>query len=322
MTVNETLQVLVKSVTYEADGILAFDVRPLAPLRDLPAFTAGSHVDLHLPNGLVRSYSLINGQQESHRYVIAVNKDPKSRGGSRYMHETLRPGDVITVSHPRNNFALDESAALSVFVAGGIGITPLWSMIQRLEHLGLPWELHYGCRTRKNAAFVESLYALGAHAQARVHLAFDAEPGGVMLDLKTIAADAPEQAHMYCCGPLPMLEAFEQATSARVPGTVHVEYFVAKEKPDTTGGFTVELAQSGRIVVVPAGKTILDALLDLGIEVPHSCQEGVCGTCEVRVIAGTPDHRDLVLSADEKAANGSLMICCSGSKSQNLVLDL
>jgi vanillate O-demethylase ferredoxin subunit len=320
MTMSEVLQVRVKAVCYEAEGILSFDLRPLPPLRALPPFTAGAHIDLQLPNGMIRSYSLLNASSEVHRYVVGVNKDPKSRGGSRFLHENVRAGDVITISHPRNNFELDETAGHSVFIAGGIGITPLWSMIQRLEQSGASWELHYATRTRRNAAFLEQLQAL-PDAASRLHLTFDAEPGGVMLDLGNVVATVASDAHFYCCGPLPMLEAFERATALRSPRFVHVEYFAAKEKPDTAGGFTVELAKSGRVVSVPAGKTILDTLLDLGISAPYSCQEGVCGTCEVKVLEGIPDHRDLVLTAAERASNETMFICCSGSKTPRLVID-
>jgi len=159
MNAQETLQVRVRAVTYEAEGILGFELVPLPPLKELPAFTAGSHIDLHLPNGMLRSYSLLNAPHERHRYLIGVNKDPQSRGGSRYLHEVLRAGDTFTISAPRNNFLLDETASLNVFIAGGIGITPLMSMIARSQALGTPWKLHYAARTRRNAAFLETLHA-------------------------------------------------------------------------------------------------------------------------------------------------------------------
>jgi len=322
MNMTETLQVRVRSITWEAEGILSFDLRPMPPRHELPPFTAGSHIDVHLPNGMIRSYSLLGSQDERQRYLIGVNKDADSRGGSRYMHETLRAGDALTISAPRNNFALDESAPHSVFIAGGIGITPLWSMVRRLHALGRPWHLHYAARTRQNAAFVDALQALRAEGAGELHLSFDREPGGRMLDLPGIVAALPPDAHVYCCGPLPMLDAFEQATAALSPERVHVEYFAARESADTAGGYSVELARSGRVIAVEPGHTILDSLRDAGIEPPYSCCEGVCGTCEVRVLEGVPDHRDLVLSNAEKAANDRMMICCSGSRSARLVLDL
>ncbi|MET4575932.1 PDR/VanB family oxidoreductase [Ottowia thiooxydans] len=322
MTMAETLQVQVKSVSHEADGILLFEFRPVPPLMQLPVFSAGAHIDLQLPNGLIRSYSLISMPGGVHHYVIGVNKDPHSRGGSLYVHERMRPGDVITISHPRNNFPLEEDADHSVLVAGGIGITPLWSMIQRLETLGRSWELYYAARSRRNAAFLQELRLLSDVHPAKVHLSFSEEPGGAMLDLVKIVAVAPSAAHLYCCGPVPMIEAFEKAAAGRPPARVHTEFFAAREKPDMAGGFTVELARSGMIVSVATGKTILDALLDAGVNAPYSCQEGICGTCQVNVLGGIPDHRDLVLSEAERADNKTMLICCSGSKSDRLVIDL
>jgi vanillate O-demethylase ferredoxin subunit len=309
-------------MTWEADGILSYELQPEPPRNGLPAFTAGAHIDLHLPNGMIRSYSLLNAPEERHRYVIGVNKDPQSRGGSRYMHETLRPGDTLTIGAPQNNFPLEESAALTVLVAGGIGITPIMGMIHRLRALGRPWRLYYAARTRKSAAFVDELHALHGKGGAEVHINFDREPGARMLDVQGIVAALPAGAHIYCCGPVPMLDAFEAATGALPPERVHREYFAAREAAATEGGFTVELARSGRTLQVDSGKTILDCLLDAGLEPPYSCQEGVCGTCEVRVLQGVPDHRDLVLSEAERATNQRMMICCSGAKSGRLVLDL
>jgi vanillate O-demethylase ferredoxin subunit len=322
MTQAETFQVRIKSVTWEADGIASFELRPMPPRKELPPFTAGSHVDLHLPNGLIRSYSLLNSQDERHRYVIGVNRDPSSRGGSRYMHETLRAGDTLAISAPRNNFALDESAELSVFIAGGIGITPLMSMITRLRALGRRWKLHYAARTRQNCAFADQLQGLRDSEDADVHFTFDKEPGAKMLDIPGIVAALPAGAHLYCCGPLPMLDAFEQATKQVPPEHVHVEYFAARESAATEGGYTVELARAKRTIAIAPGHTILDSLIEIGIEPPWSCREGICGTCETRVLEGACDHRDLVLSAAEKAANDRMMICCSGAKSAKLVLDL
>lgn len=318
---TDILEVRVKSITCEAQGILSFDLRPL-PGRELPPFTAGSHIDLHLSNGLVRSYSLINSPGERHRYVIAVNKDPASRGGSRYLHEAVRAGDILMIGAPRNNFLLVEDALHSVFIAGGIGITPLWCMIQRLEELGRSWELYYCARTRQNAAFLDHLRGLGSRIHVKLHFNFDQEPDGRMLDIAGVVAGTSREAHLYCCGPVPMLEAFEAAAARFPPRQVHVEYFAPKQAPAASGGFVVVLAKSGRSIAVPAGKTILEALLDEGVDVPYSCTEGVCGTCETEVLEGIPDHRDLVLSSDEKASNRTMMICCSGCESGKLVLNI
>lgn len=195
-------------------------------------------------------------------------------------------------------------------------------MVQRLTTLTREWELYYSARTRDVAAFTDRLVDLGANSRNPVHLNFDYEPGGKMLDLPAIVAAAPVEPHLYCCGPTGMLEAFERATAMRPKEQVHVEYFSAKEAPARSGGFTVVLAQSNRSVFVENGKTILEALLEAGTNPAHSCMEGVCGTCETRVLEGIPDHRDLVLNDTEKAAGKTMMICCSGAKTPTLVLDL
>lgn len=318
---TDQLEVLVKSVTREAPGIQSYELRPTSG-RALPPFTAGAHIDLNLPNGMVRSYSLVNPQEERHRYVIAVQKDRTSRGGSRFLHEQVREGDSVRISAPRNNFPLSEEAARSVLIAGGIGITPILCMIRRLDSLCHSWELHYCTRTRASAPFLEPIAAMQAEPRARVHLNFDEEPGGRMLDIAGVVAAAPMDAHLYCCGPLPMLAAFEAAIASRPPEQVHVEYFAARGAPVESGGFTVVLAKSGIALFVPKGKTILETMLDAGINAPHLCMEGVCATCETPVVEGIPDHRDLVLTKAEQASNRTMMICCSGCKGERLVLDL
>ena len=280
----QTLEVRVKSVTYEADGIHSYDLR-LPDGGQLPRFKAGAHIDVKLSNGAVRSYSLINPEHERNRYVIAVALDEHSRGGSRHMY----------------------------------GITPIWCMVQRLVALKRPWQLHYAVRERGAAAFRDELHALDGSS---MHLHVDADTGGKVLDVPAIVRQTPANAHLYCCGPTGMLESFELATRERPHGNVHVEYFKARETPAITGGYTVVLAQSKQQVVVNTGQTILDALIAAGLDPARSCSQGVCGTCEVRVLEGAPDHRDLVLTESERAANRTMMICCSGSKSKKLVLDL
>lgn len=315
------MQVRIKRISFEAETINSYEL--VAPDGgDLVPFTAGSHIDLHLSNGMIRSYSLVNDQSEKNRYVVAINKDAAGRGGSRFVHEVLRTGDVITVSPPRNNFALQEIAAHSVLIAGGIGITPLLSMARRLDRLGCSWELYYATRARAAAAFLAELSAFESSELARLHLHFDQECSGRVLDIPAIIKKAPIDAHLYCCGPVAMLEAFEASTADRPSAQVHVEYFTAKQEPAAEGGFEVRLARSNRTIMVEPGKTILQALLDSGMAVNHACTEGVCGTCETRVIGGTPDHRDLFLGKEEQATNATMMICCSGSKSSTLILDL
>jgi len=320
-----TLSVRVRAMTYEALSIVGIELVPLPPLDSLPAFNAGAHIDLHLstPQGpLVRSYSLLNDPRETHRYCLGINRYANSRGGSSHVHAGLRVGDVLTISAPRNHFPLDETAPHNVFIAGGIGITPMLSMIARSQALGTPWTLYYAARTREHAGFLTQLESEAGSAGGQVLLNFDQAPGGRMLDLNAVVASLPADAHVYCCGPVPMLQAYEQATAGLPAERAHKEYFAAKDAPASEGGFTVELARSHKTLQVPAGKTILDCLIELHAEPPYSCREGVCGTCEVKVLDGTPDHRDMVLSDSERAADNRMMVCCSGSKGPKLVLDL
>ncbi|MBR0854475.1 PDR/VanB family oxidoreductase [Bradyrhizobium liaoningense] len=316
--VERAVELRVKRITYEAENINSYEL--VAPDgAELPPFAAGAHIDLHLANGLIRSYSLLNHQYERHRYQIAVNKDPASRGGSAFIHHEIRAGDMVTASCPRNNFALVEHADRSILIAGGIGITPLLSMVRRLETLGRSWQLFYAARTRRAAAFLDELNTVRPNA---LHVDFDDERSGQVFDLAGIVARAPANAHLYCCGPAPMLVAFEAAAAARPADLVHVEYFKAKQAPAVGGGFELRLARSNRIISVDPGKSILDALLEAGIAASFSCMEGVCGSCETRVLDGTPDHRDQFLSKEEQATNKAMMICCSGAKSKILTLDL
>jgi len=316
------IEVIVTSVTPLAAGISAWEFRH-PDGAELPPFTAGAHIDLLLPNGLRRSYSLCNNQDDRDRYVVAVSLDPASTGGSRFIHESLKPGDRLPIHPPINNFALNESAPHTVFFAGGIGITPIWSMIQRMESLGRSWELHYSTRQREVCAFKALLEDIEQKEPGRVHFNFDQELGGRMLDLKALIAASPEDAHLYCCGPKLMLDAFLSAAAfgERPQDHVHVEYFSPAHEAAREGGFVVELARSGGTYEIPEGVSILEVLLEEGIDLPFSCMEGTCGTCSVEVLEGVPDHRDSVLTPDERATNKRMMICCSGSKSAKLVLD-
>jgi len=315
-----TQRLRVRAIAMEAEGILSYELRA-ADGRELAAFTAGAHINLLLPGGLSRSYSLINSQHERLRYRIAVNKDPKSRGGSRYMHEMLRVGDVLESTVPRNNFPLAEDARQSLFIAGGIGITPILGMMRRLAELGRPHQLYCCARRRESAAFLDEIAALAGNGFEH-YIRFDQEPGVGMLDIASVVSAADAGTHLYCCGPAPMLDAFERATALRDPNLVHVESFVARQAAAVDGGYNVELAKSGRTLRIRPCETILQALLDAGIDVPYSCMEGSCGSCETRVLEGIPDHRDAVLSREEQARNQTMMVCCSGARSDKLVLDL
>lgn len=318
---STTLQAFVHTLRFEAQDTISVELRPVGG-GEWPAFTAGSHIDLHLPNGLLRSYSLSNDSRERHRYVVGVLRDRASRGGSRCVHEALRVGMPISISEPRNHFALDEGARHSVLVAGGVGITPMLCMARQLQSQGSSFEMLYFARDRQSAAFLAELQALGMPLQ----LHFDAEAGGPP-DLRALLAQrAPDAGlHHYACGPTPMLDAFEKLCTELGHAHAHVERFSPVEvqaSSDARSHYTVELKRSGRFIEVTPDKSLLDTLLAAGVNIDHSCCEGVCGSCETRVLGGIPDHRDSVLSAKEKASNKLMMLCVSGCKSEALVLDI
>jgi tetrachlorobenzoquinone reductase len=315
-TSADTIVVRLTAIRFAADGINLYELQRVGG-APLPAAMPGAHIDVHLPRGMIRQYSLAIIDPASTRYIIGVKRDPNGRGGSRFMHEELRVGAPLMISSPRNTFPIVESTGPSVLIAGGIGITPIWPMARRLHDEGRPYELHYACRTRAEAAFADELAALGA---LRLHL--DDEHGGV-LPIDTVVAASPADAHFYFCGPEPMRLAFERAIAGRPADQVHVELFsnpsVMKAQD---GSFVVELARSRKRLVISPGETILGVLRAAGIAVPSSCEQGVCGTCETTVLDGVPDHRDAVLSPQERARGQTMMICCSGSKTEKLILDL
>lgn len=319
------LNAILHAVEWLAEDILAFEFRPTDGAQ-WPMPTAGAHVNVHLPNGLVRSYSLTNRPGDSNRYMIAVNREAAGGGGSRYMHDTLRVGQKLQLSAPSNNFPLNESGSPSVLIAGGIGITPVWSMVQRLSEIGAPWCVHYSARTREAAAYVDELLALASRAGGTVHLNFDGGMKDKMLDLNEIIAASAPDAEFYCCGPVPMLRSFEEACKVRDPNKVHLEYFAAPSasaaESCTNGTFSVVLSKSNKVLVVGPDNSILEALLDAGVNAPYSCMGGVCRACETGVLGGTPDHRDFVLSDAEKQAGDKIIICCSRATTPELVLDL
>jgi len=318
-----TLSAIVYSLRYEAPGVISIELRPATSNTFFPAHAAGSHINLHLGNGLVRSYSLLNPPTNSQRYVIGVLKDRKSRGGSSYVHEKIRVGDVLEVSVPRNNFPLQEDAQHSVLVAGGIGITPMLCMLEKLASLGKTANLLYCARSRRDAAFIQNLESLQSeNIKLRYH--FDDEASAPP-DLQSLLTGYSGETHFYGCGPGPMLDAFQRACDTLGFNNVHTERFSAVEQdcvaPINETGCTVELRRSGRTIQVPAGTTILDAMMNVGIIPSYSCKEGVCGACETKVLDGVVDHRDSILTKEEQAANKSMMICVSGCLSELLVLD-
>ncbi|RZL95816.1 MAG: oxidoreductase [Variovorax sp.] len=319
-----TIDAQVHTMRHEAPGVLSIELRAKDGAAELPSFEAGAHLDLHLPNGMVRSYSLINPSNERHRYVIAVQEDRASRGGSRFVHRELRVGTSLPISAPRNNFRLCEDAPANVLVAGGIGVTPMLAMLRRLASLGRPVDFFYAARSRRDAAFTGEIEALAGET-VRLHWHYDDEAGAPP-PLHQWLGGRPTDTHFYACGPAPMLAAFEEACEALGYADVHVERFAAPRPVDAPteckGAYTVKLRRSKRSIEVAAGQSILDALLDAGMSVDHSCREGVCGACETRVLEGQVEHHDGILSKAEQAAGKSMMICVSRCRHGPLVLDL
>lgn len=318
-----TVPLQVKAMAWEAEGVLLIDLQS-ADGGPLPSYAPGAHLDLTLAPGLTRSYSLIDGNPgpSPTLYRLGVGLDPGSRGGSLHVHQRLRPGDRLAASAPRNGFPLDEHSPFTQLVAGGIGITPLMAMAERLAALGRPWRLMWCVRSRARLPFRDWL---ASHAD-RVQLHVDDEHGAPWSDWPALLAALPGGAHAYCCGPAPMLAAYEAAVAGVLPSAqVHLERFGAADTgAETSGGeaFHVVLARSGQRVPIRADQTVLQALQATLPDLPHSCLQGVCGQCETRVLAGVPEHRDQVLSAAERASGQTMMLCCSRALTPELVLDL
>ncbi len=286
----------------------------------LPPFEAGAHIDLHLDQGLVRQYSLSNAPAQGDRYRLGVLNDPNSRGGSRAVHERLYEGVEVLASAPRNHFPLDASGGHSLLVGGGIGITPMIAMAHALLAADRSFELHYCCRARDKAAFLEELE--GTFGESLV-LHCDDQGPSQRLDIASLLAAQSDDTHLYVCGPSGFMDwVIGAAGEAGWPsGRVHFEYFSAEV--DTSGGaFEVEAATSGVTVRVEEGMSIAQALKAAGVKVDVSCEEGVCGTCICDVLDGIPDHRDHFLNDEEKADNDQMAVCCSRAKSERLVIDL
>jgi vanillate O-demethylase ferredoxin subunit len=315
---TQRIAVRVASTAFVAEDVISIDLASTGS-DPLPRFEAGAHIELFLPNGMARCYSLVNPLAGRGVYRVVVQKDRASRGASAYVVDRLRAGVELMVTAPRNNFALIDSAPYVRLIAGGIGITPLWAMAQVLATRSARWDIFYAARSRASAAFADSLATL---APACVRFHFDDERGDTPPDLRPLLAEASAGTHFYCCGPNPMLAAFEAAAAAVPRSCIHTEYFTAKEEAVRTGGFSVELARSGKTVFVAPGQTILDALIAAGLNVRFMCTEGVCGECETQVLSGKPEHRDSYLTDEERRSNKVMMICCSGASSEKLVLDL
>jgi len=286
--------------------------------RQLPSWKPGAHIDVHLGSSLVRQYSLCGDPLDLSHYRIGVLLEDVSLGGSTFVHQHLRPGDRVHVTGPRNRFAL-EAAQSYLFIAGGIGITPLLAMIRACQAANHDWRLLYAGRERAAMPFTAELTSYGERVE------FHAADQGGRLDLAKVVDALQPGTEVYACGPETMLEELEEICHAQAAGVLHIERFKAKRREDTSETdrpFDVVLQQSGVTVTVPPSCSILAELERAGIEVPSSCREGICGTCEVTVLEGVPDHRDSLLSPEEQEAGTSMMVCVSRALSERLVLDI
>ncbi len=300
-----------------ADGVHLFEFRD-AGGRLLPRFTAGAHITIRVPNGLLRKYSLCNDPAERDRYQVAVKREVQGRGGSANLIDTAKTGDELMVAPPVNDFGLPPRAQDFLFIAGGIGITPIMAMIREIQAQGKRFRLFYCTRSPETTAFAQELSAPEFAGKVVIH--HDQGDPAFSLDLKPILAERRNREHLYCCGPRPLMEAVRRMTDHWSTTAVHFEAFSEAEthKPDDKP-FRVRIARSGKVVEVPADKTILEVLRENGFDVPSSCETGTCGTCRTRMLSGEADHRDLVLAEHERSDH--IMICVSRARSEEITLD-
>lgn len=300
-----------------ADGIHLLEFRD-ASGKALPQFSAGAHIAIRVPNGLLRKYSLCNDPSQRDRYQIAVKREVNGRGGSSNLIDQVNAGDELLVAAPVNDFALPQRAQDFLFIAGGIGITPIMAMIRQVQAEGKRFRLYYCTRSPETTAFVGELNAPEFAGKVTIH--YDGGDPSRSLDLRPVLAERKNREHLYCCGPRPLMEAVRNMTDHWSSTAVHFEAFSEAEthKPEDKP-FRVKLARSGEVIDVPTSKTVLEALRDKGHTVPSSCETGTCGTCRTKLLAGEADHRDLVLGPHERADN--IMICVSRARSDEITID-
>jgi len=320
MTATDQLPMMPLRVTRNdkiADGIHLLEFRG-AEGQPLPEFTAGAHIAIQAPNGALRKYSLCNDPAERDRYLVAVKRETNGRGGSTNIIDNVKAGDQLMVASPINDFKLPPRAQDFLFIAGGIGITPIMAMIRQLRKEGKRFRLFYCSRSPETTAFIDELSAPELKDHVTIH--YDQGDPSRSLDLKPVLAERKNREHLYCCGPRPLMEAVRRMTDHWSSAAVHFEAFSdADTHKPTDKPFRVRLARSGEVIDVPADKTILEALRAHGLDVPSSCETGTCGTCRTKLIAGEADHRDLVLHDHERA--DTIMICVSRAHSDEITID-
>ncbi|MBH0237706.1 Rieske 2Fe-2S domain-containing protein [Methylobrevis albus] len=304
------------------DGVALFRLEP----RDgvLPGFQPGAHIDVHLPNGLVRQYSLLNGPAETTAYLIAVKREPQSRGGSAALHETLRVGDLVALSEPRNNFPLRRDAGATLFLAGGIGVTPLIAMAKTLALGGRPFAFHAFARDAARLPLGAELGRLGSAFRPQLGLDAEARSAAISGLLAGGSVGGTGGRHLYVCGPAGFIELVraQAAAAGWAEAAVHFEYFANARPLDRSQGFELALSRSCLTLAVAPGETIVEAVRAAGVDIATSCEQGACGTCLATVLDGAPDHQDVYLTPSEKAAGRSIVTCVSRARSARLVLDL
>ncbi len=316
---NTTIQVLVaqkKQLTNSIVGLslVALDQTPL------PSFSAGAHIDVHIPNGLVRQYSLCNSPNDNSQYSIGVLREVNSRGGSNYVHDNLKAGDTLQIGRPRNSFQLLDAQHV-ILVAGGIGLTPLLSMAKHLAATGASFEFHAFNRSMSKTAFLDELRAFGD----RFFLHLDDGGYKQKRDLISAFKDGPQGTRVYICGPKGFISHVKNLAQKNgiPPASIHVEHFCG-DKLDASQEktFLVKIASTGGVYSIPADESVVTALSSHGIEIVTSCGQGICGTCLTGVLQGECDHRDMYLTDMEKMESKQFLPCCSRAKSSMLVLDL
>jgi ferredoxin-NADP reductase len=314
---ERSLRLEVASVRPAADGVLAL-ILTNADGGELPCWEPGAHIDLTLPNGITRQYSLCGDTVERRRWRLGILNAPDSRGGSAYIHSQLKAGDVLKGAGPRNNFPL-VAASRYLFIAGGIGITPILPMLRQAAADDTPWTLLYGGRSERSMAFRDEIAALPGG-----DLHFWPQDRNGLLDLETFLAAHEPGRSIYCCGPGPLIDAVEDRCRGWPAGSLHRERFTPAARPSSVdeGEFEVILARSGRRIRVPADRSLLSVLEDAGCSVTNSCRAGICGTCLVKVLGGVPEHNDDLLDDEEREAGTVMLPCVSRSKTDTLVLDL
>lgn len=320
---QQRINVVISRKQVEAQNVSVLELVPDNG-EQLPPFSAGAHIDIYMSNGITRQYSLCNSPREHHRYLISVLRETSSRGGSAFMHDNVFEGDMISISPPKNHFALEADAKRSILIAGGIGITPILSMAEELRDAEADFELHYAGRSLHRMAFVERIRSGSIGNETKFYLDDDAPDK--RFNAQSLVGKPSDSTHIYVCGPSGFIESILGAAHASgwAEANLHREFFgaAAPVKMNPSDPFEMEIKSTGKILLVPADKSALEVLSEHGVDVPSSCEQGVCGTCLTRVLAGEPDHRDMFLSDGEKRQNSHFTPCCSRARSRRLILDL